>query len=188
MTSCELASEGNTTLSTRHDALQSMTHHPPEELGLDIPALLLAAGLKPTLIRLQIVDWVRSQEHPTLPIDVYLGLKGDLVLASIYRVMAEMHGKGVLDRQRLASGHIAYTLRRGRRRLEAYCPSCARTTALDRPRLRKEIAQLLDEMGHTGEDFFLYTPCAECFAHPPRRLNRGRRTQASNLGTRYEEK
>lgn len=153
-----------------------MTHRNSGEPPLDVPALLIAAGLKPTPIRVQIVDWVRVQAHPTLPTDIYLELKGDLVLASIYRVMAEMHAKGVLDRQRLTSGHIAYTLRRARRRLEAYCPSCARTTPLDRPRLRRELSQLLDEIGHTGDDFFLSTPCAACFAQPPRRLNRGGRT------------
>lgn len=87
-------------------------------------------GLKATLPRLQILALIQASDVRHLSAeDIYRGLLDsgqEAGLATVYRVLQQLHQAGLLKQARVESGRVLYELDDGRHHDHLICETCGR--------------------------------------------------------------
>jgi len=151
-----------------------MNHGVQEKnLTLEQDAELKSAGLKATLPRVKVLEVIRgSQARHLSAEEVYrrlLAQGSDLGLATIYRVLAQLEGAGLLSRNVFDGGKAVYEINEGSPHDHLICLSCGRVDEFTSAAVQAQQRAVAAERGYqlAGRGLVLYGHCPGCLAAGP---------------------
>jgi Fur family ferric uptake transcriptional regulator len=128
------------------------------------------AGLKVTLPRVKILDILETsvQRHMSAE-DVYKSLidRGEEIgLATVYRVLTQFEGAGLVCRHHFEGGQSVFELNRGSHHDHLVCMKCGKVVEFMEEEIEKRQKAIAEEHGFTLEDHSLviYGICPACRA------------------------
>ena len=131
-------------------------------------AELKKAGLKATLPRLRILSILeqRSEEHLSAE-DVYKALLGageDVGLATVYRVLTQFEGAGLVIRHNFEGGHSVFELDSGQHHDHLVCLSCGTVVEFVDTMIEKLQNDIASEHGFRimEHSLVIYGRCSRC--------------------------
>lgn len=126
------------------------------------------AGLKVTLPRVKILGVLEtsSQRHMSAE-DVYKALLNsdeDIGLATVYRVLTQFEGAGLVCRQHFEGGQSVFELNRGSHHDHLVCLRCGQVVEFFEEVIEERQLQIAERHGFTLEDHSLviYGMCPDC--------------------------
>lgn len=126
------------------------------------------AGLKVTLPRVKILSVLEtsSQRHMSAE-DVYKALLNsddDIGLATVYRVLTQFEGAGLVCRQHFEGGQSVFELNRGSHHDHLVCLRCGKVVEFFEEVIEECQRQIAEQHGFSLEDHSLviYGMCSEC--------------------------
>ena len=129
---------------------------------------LKRAGLKATLPRLRILHVLEScgQRHMSAE-DVYrtlLEAGEDVGLATVYRVLTQFEGAGLVVRHRFEGGQAVFELDEGKHHDHMVCLRCGRIEEFVDEVIEERQKRLSERSGFTMTDhsLYIYGICASC--------------------------
>lgn len=131
---------------------------------------LQKAGLKATLPRLKILNFLESTETRHLSAeDVYKAMldSGDEVgLATIYRVLTQFESAGLVTRHHFEGGHSVFELNEGKHHDHIVCVQCGHVEEFYDETIEARQHSISDKHGFSMTDHALtiYGVCATCSA------------------------
>lgn len=131
-------------------------------------AELKEAGLKATLPRMHILQIIRSSESRHLSAeDVYhriLSQGLDVGLATVYRVLAQLEGAGLLSRNVFDGGKAVFEINEGHHHDHLICLECGRVDEFHNEAIEKLQSEVAAAQGYELADhrLALYGYCAAC--------------------------
>jgi len=126
------------------------------------------AGLKVTLPRVKILQILESSENKHLSAeDVYKALleaEEDVGLATVYRVLTQFEGAGLVERHHFEGGHSIFELTSADHHDHLVCNSCGRVEEFYDEVIEAQQEKIAKKHGYTITDhsMYLYGLCAEC--------------------------
>jgi Fur family ferric uptake transcriptional regulator len=126
------------------------------------------AGLKVTLPRVKILHILETSRQRHLSAeDVYKSLleKGDEIgLATVYRVLTQFEGAGLVCRRHFEGGQSIFELNRGAHHDHLVCVKCGSVVEFMDETIEARQAAIAEERGFTLEDHSLviYGFCTKC--------------------------
>lgn len=123
---------------------------------------LRKAGLKVTLPRVKILQLLESSSEPHLSAeDVYkllLEAGEDVGLATVYRVLTQFEGAGLVIRHNFDGGHSVFELDRGEHHDHMVCTDTGKVVEFHNEEIERLQEQIADEHGYelTGHSLVLY--------------------------------
>lgn len=122
---------------------------------------LRKAGLKVTLPRLKILQILESSEdgpqHMSAE-DVYLALRAageEVGLATVYRVLTQFQGAGLVDRHNFEAGHSVFELAKGDHHDHMVCEGSGEVIEFTDPVIEKRQREIAAEHGYELVDHSL---------------------------------
>lgn len=138
------------------------------------------AGLKVTLPRVKILNVLETSEtrHLTAE-DVYKRLldRGEEIgLATVYRVLTQFEGAGLVCRQHFEGGQAVFELDRGEHHDHLVCVKCGRVVEFFEEEIERRQEEIASAHGFSLEahSLVIYGVCAECQSDAPAAAKRGR--------------
>ena len=147
-----------------------MTRTREPSLPVANEADLKSVGLKSTLPRMRVLDIIRNSESRHLSAeDVFRRLldKGsDVGLATVYRVLSQLEGAGLLSRNVFDGGKAVFELNEGGHHDHLICLTCGRVDEFSNESIETLQRQVASEHGYELADhrLALYGQCAACVA------------------------
>ena len=129
---------------------------------------LKKAGLKATLPRLKILEILESSSNRHMGAeDVYkllLETGEDVGLATVYRVLTQFEGAGLVCRRHFEGGQSIFELNRGAHHDHLVCVKCGAVVEFMDETIEARQAAIAEERGFTLEDHSLviYGFCTKC--------------------------
>jgi Fur family ferric uptake transcriptional regulator len=131
---------------------------------------LKKAGLKATLPRIRILEmletseqrhWSAEQVYKTL-----LESGEDVGLATVYRVLTQFEGAGLVTRHNFDEGHSVFELSQGPHHDHILCVKCGKIAEFVDDTIESRQRQIAQEAGWSMTDhaLVLYGVCPECGA------------------------
>ena len=126
------------------------------------------AGLKVTLPRVKILQILESSENKHLSAeDVYKALleaEEDVGLATVYRVLTQFEGAGLVERHHFEGGHSIFELTTADHHDHLVCNSCGRVEEFFDEVIEAQQEKIAKKHGYTITDhsMYLYGLCPEC--------------------------
>ncbi|MCW8125780.1 ferric iron uptake transcriptional regulator [Microbulbifer halophilus] len=123
---------------------------------------LRKAGLKVTLPRVKILQLLESSSEPHLSAeDVYkllLEAGEDVGLATVYRVLTQFEGAGLVIRHNFDGGHSVFELDRGEHHDHMVCTDTGKVIEFHNEEIERLQEQIAEEHGYelTGHSLVLY--------------------------------
>ncbi|GMG87095.1 ferric iron uptake transcriptional regulator [Biformimicrobium ophioploci] len=123
---------------------------------------LRKAGLKVTLPRVKILQILESSEEPHLSAeDVYkmlLDAGEDVGLATVYRVLTQFEGAGLVERHNFDGGHSVFELDRGEHHDHMVCVDTGKVIEFHNEEIERLQQQIAEEHGYEleGHSLVLY--------------------------------
>jgi Fur family transcriptional regulator, ferric uptake regulator len=135
--------------------------------ALDLTARLADAGLRPTRQRLLVLETLAAEPHDATAQEIHARLRegGDRIgLATVYRALAALKRRGVVDELSHRAGESCYRLCTPGHHHHLVCESCHRVEELEGCEVDAWIARASRKQGfrvasHTVEVFGF---CADC--------------------------
>lgn len=129
---------------------------------------LRAAGLKATLPRKKILEVLESKagQHLTAE-DVYrhlMEIGEDVGLATVYRVLTQFEGAGLVERHHFEGGQSVFELDQGEHHDHILCVKCGRVEEFVDDVIEERQRDIADKAGYTMTDhcLYIYGICADC--------------------------
>ncbi|HEB93373.1 MAG TPA: ferric iron uptake transcriptional regulator [Gammaproteobacteria bacterium] len=129
---------------------------------------LRAAGLKATLPRKKILEVLESKagQHLTAE-DVYRHLMEtgeDVGLATVYRVLTQFEGAGLVERHHFEGGQSVFELDQGEHHDHILCVKCGRVEEFVDDVIEERQRNIAKKAGYTMTDhcLYIYGICAGC--------------------------
>ncbi len=129
---------------------------------------LRAAGLKATLPRKKILEVLESKagQHLTAE-DVYRHLMEageDVGLATVYRVLTQFEGAGLVERHHFESGQSVFELDQGEHHDHILCVKCGRVEEFVDDVIEERQQDIAEKAGYAMTDhcLYIYGICADC--------------------------
>lgn len=129
---------------------------------------LRKAGLKVTLPRLKVLEILEVSEHRHMSAeDVYKALleSGEEIgLATVYRVLTQFEGAGLVSRLSIDGGHAVFELEDGAHHDHLLCVSCDRIEEFVDEVIEERQRAIAKEKGYkmTEHSLYIYGVCKEC--------------------------
>jgi Fur family ferric uptake transcriptional regulator len=126
------------------------------------------AGLKVTLPRVKILQILESSENKHLSAeDVYKALleaEEDVGLATVYRVLTQFEGAGLVERHHFEGGHSIFELTSDDHHDHIVCNSCGRVEEFFDEVIEVQQEKIAKKYGYTITDhsMYLYGLCPDC--------------------------
>ncbi len=126
------------------------------------------AGLKVTLPRVKILQILESSENKHLSAeDVYKALleaEEDVGLATVYRVLTQFEGAGLVERHHFEGGHSIFELTSADHHDHLVCNSCGRVEEFYDEVIEAQQEKIAKKHGYTITDhsMYLYGLCPDC--------------------------
>ncbi len=126
------------------------------------------AGLKVTLPRVKILQILESSDNKHLSAeDVYKALleaEEDVGLATVYRVLTQFEGAGLVERHHFEGGHSIFELTTEDHHDHLVCNSCGRVEEFFDEVIEAQQEKIAKKHGYTITDhsMYLYGLCPEC--------------------------
>lgn len=126
------------------------------------------AGLKVTLPRVKILNALEtSDKHHLSAEDVYKALlqKGEEIgLATVYRVLTQFEGAGLVCRHHFEGGQSVFELNRGGHHDHLVCVECGKVVEFVEEAIEERQRAIARQHGFTLEEHSLviYGVCADC--------------------------
>jgi Fur family ferric uptake transcriptional regulator len=126
------------------------------------------AGLKVTLPRVKILQILESSENKHLSAeDVYKALleaEEDVGLATVYRVLTQFEGAGLVERHHFEGGHSIFELTSDDHHDHLVCNSCGRVEEFFDEVIEVQQEKIAKKYGYTITDhsMYLYGLCPDC--------------------------
>lgn len=145
-------------------------HHSGDHPDSGEAADLKSAGLKVTLPRKQVLEIIRSSEHRHMSAeDVYrriLDQGFDAGLATVYRVLSQLEGAGLLSRNVFDGGKAVFEINEGRHHDHLICLTCGRVDEFSNEAIEALQREVATSQGYelAGHRLALYGYCAACVA------------------------
>ncbi len=128
------------------------------------------AGLKVTLPRMKILEILEQspQRHLSAE-DVYKRLlesKADIGLATVYRVLTQFEGAGLVTRHHFEGGQSVFELNQGPHHDHILCVRCGRVDEFVDPTIEKRQREIAARAGYemTDHSLYIYGICPDCQA------------------------
>ena len=131
------------------------------------------AGLKVTLPRVKILDVLEtSAQHHMSAEDVYKALLGrgeEIGLATVYRVLTQFEGAGLVCRHHFEGGQSVFELNRGGHHDHLVCVKCGTVVEFFEETIEERQRAIAAQHGFSLEDHSLviYGVCPSCRAREP---------------------
>jgi Fur family ferric uptake transcriptional regulator len=142
-------------------------------------------GLKATLPRMRVLEIIRSSEYRHLSAeDVYRRIQdqgSDVGLATVYRVLSQLEGAGLLTRNVFDGGKAVFEINEGRHHDHLICVTCGRVDEFRNEAIDALEREVAATQGYELADhrLALYGHCGECMLArrgvAPRRTLQGSR-------------
>jgi len=129
---------------------------------------LRKAGLKVTLPRLKVLEILEGSEHRHMSAeDVYKALleSGEEIgLATVYRVLTQFEGAGLVSRLSIDGGHAVFELEDGTHHDHLLCISCGKIEEFVDEVIEQRQRDIANEKGFkmTEHSLYIYGICKEC--------------------------
>ncbi len=129
---------------------------------------LRKAGLKVTLPRLKVLEILEQAEQRHLSAeDVYKALLEtgeEIGLATVYRVLTQFEGAGIVARLSIEGGHAVFELEDGAHHDHLLCVRCNRIAEFVDPVIEERQHAIAAENGFkmTEHSLYIYGICQEC--------------------------
>lgn len=129
---------------------------------------LRAAGLKATLPRKKILEVLESKagEHLSAE-DVYrllLETGEDVGLATVYRVLTQFEGAGLVERHHFEGGQSVFELDQGEHHDHILCVKCGKVEEFVDEVIEQRQRDIAEKAGYAMTDhcLYIYGVCADC--------------------------
>jgi len=129
---------------------------------------LRAAGLKATVPRRKILEVLESKagQHLTAE-DVYrllLETGEDVGLATVYRVLTQFEGAGLVERHHFEGGQSVFELNQGEHHDHILCVKCGKVEEFVDDVIEERQRDIAEKAGYTMTDhcLYIYGICADC--------------------------
>lgn len=129
---------------------------------------LRAAGLKATVPRRKILEVLEAKagEHLTAE-DVYrllLETGEDVGLATVYRVLTQFEGAGLVERHHFEGGQSVFELNQGEHHDHILCIKCGKVEEFVDDVIEQRQRDIAEKAGYamTGHCLYIYGICADC--------------------------
>ncbi len=129
---------------------------------------LRAAGLKATLPRKKILEVLESKagQHLTAE-DVYrhlMEIGEDVGLATVYRVLTQFEGAGLVERHHFEGGQSVFELDQGEHHDHILCVKCGRVEEFVDDVIEERQRDIAKRAGYamTDHSLYIYGICADC--------------------------
>ncbi|HHJ16593.1 MAG TPA: ferric iron uptake transcriptional regulator [Gammaproteobacteria bacterium] len=129
---------------------------------------LRAAGLKATVPRRKILEVLESKagQHLTAE-DVYrllLETGEDVGLATVYRVLTQFEGAGLVERHHFEGGQSVFELNQGEHHDHILCVKCGKVEEFVDNIIEERQRDIAEKAGYTmtGHCLYIYGICADC--------------------------
>ncbi len=129
---------------------------------------LKGVGLKVTLPRMKILDLLEKSEkiHVSAE-DVYrrlLDMGEDIGLATVYRVLTQFEGAGLVKRHHFDTGHSVFELERGDHHDHLLCIKCGQVEEFVDDMIEKHQKSIAKQRGFaiTDHSLVIYGICKRC--------------------------
>ena len=126
------------------------------------------AGLKVTLPRVKILEILEQNEsrHMTAE-DVYKALleKGEEIgLATVYRVLTQFEGAGLVERHHFEGGHSVFELNEGSHHDHILCVKCGKVDEFVDETIEQRQKDIASRLGYEMTDhcLYMYGICSKC--------------------------
>ena len=125
------------------------------------------AGLKVTLPRVKILEVLETNEHRHMTAeDVYKALleNGEEIgLATVYRVLTQFEGAGLVERHHFEGGQAVFELDRGRHHDHIVCLQCGRVEEFYHPTIEECQQKIASKHGFKIQDhsLIIYGSCTK---------------------------
>ena len=129
---------------------------------------LRKAGLKVTLPRVKILELLENSETRHLSAeDVYKALieaDEDVGLATVYRVLTQFEGAGLVTRHRFEGGQSVFELTPDTHHDHLVCSKCSRVEEFYDEVIERQQEKIATKFGFeiTDHSLYLYGICSEC--------------------------
>lgn len=129
---------------------------------------LRKAGLKVTLPRMKILEILeRSAQRHMSAEDMYKALLEsgeDIGLATVYRVLTQFEGAGLVTRHHFEGGHSVFELNEGAHHDHILCVKCGRVDEFVDGEIEKRQRRIAEEAGYemTDHSLYIYGICPAC--------------------------
>jgi Fur family ferric uptake transcriptional regulator len=134
---------------------------------------LKKAGLKVTLPRVRILHILETSDRRHLSAeDVYKALLDageDVGLATVYRVLTQFEGAGLVMRHHFEGGHSVFELNQGSHHDHIVCVRCGRVEEFVDDVIEARQLGIASRLGFTMTDhaMYIYGICSDCQAREP---------------------
>ena len=132
---------------------------------------LRKAGLKVTLPRLKVLEIMEhsAQRHMSAE-DVYkalLEMGEEIGLATVYRVLTQFEGAGLVSRLSIEGGHAVFELEDGDHHDHLFCVKCSRIEEFCDEVIEQRQKVIAKENGFemTDHSLYIYGICKSCQKH-----------------------
>ncbi|PCJ31930.1 MAG: ferric iron uptake transcriptional regulator [Gammaproteobacteria bacterium] len=129
---------------------------------------LRKVGLKVTLPRIKILDILENSEQRHMSAeDVYkalLEMGNEIGLATVYRVLTQFEGAGLISRLTIDGGHAVFELADGNHHDHLLCVRCNRIAEFMDDVIEQRQRAIAVEKGFkmTDHSLYIYGICSEC--------------------------
>jgi len=127
-----------------------------------------AAGLKVTLPRMKILDMLENSGKRHLSAeDMYKALleEGEEIgLATVYRVLTQFEGAGLVNRHHFEGGNSVFELSQGEHHDHILCVKCGRIDEFHDEVIEQRQRDIAEETGYemTDHSLYIYGVCSGC--------------------------
>ncbi len=127
-----------------------------------------AVGLKVTLPRLKILDMLQSSGNKHLSAeDVYKALLEDgeeIGLATVYRVLTQFEGAGLVNRHYFEGGNSVFELSQEEHHDHILCVKCGRVDEFFDELIEQRQKVIAETKGYqmTDHSLYIYGVCSDC--------------------------
>lgn len=129
---------------------------------------LRKAGLKVTLPRLKVLEILETSDHRHMSAeDVYkamLEMGEEIGLATVYRVLTQFEGAGLVSRLSIEGGHAVFELEDGIHHDHLLCVRCHRIEEFVDEVIEQRQQAIAAEKGFemTDHSLYIYGVCKDC--------------------------
>ena len=129
---------------------------------------LRKAGLKVTLPRLKVLEILETADHRHLSAeDVYkamLEMGEEIGLATVYRVLTQFEGAGLVSRLSIEGGHAVFELEDGSHHDHLLCVRCHRIEEFVDEVIEQRQQAIAADKGFemTDHSLYIYGVCKDC--------------------------
>lgn len=128
---------------------------------------LRKVGLKVTLPRMKILEILEKSSEPHLSAeDIYrilLESEEEIGLATIYRVLTQFEGAGLVIRHHFEGGQAVFELERGKHHDHLICIKCGKIVEFVNPAIEEQQQKIAEQEGFkiTDHSLIIYGECSD---------------------------